>query len=108
MGYWLQANGAEVVPNVQWADARSFGFCFDGIPRNSTVAISTNGCIRDKTDRYFFEQGLAELFKRLSPRTVVVYSAMPDEIFAPYRGAADFLHLPNWQDAVRGRCSRNG
>lgn len=48
--FWMQSNQINVIPNVQWGDERSYDFCFDGIPKNAVVAISTNGCIQEKTD----------------------------------------------------------
>lgn len=29
-------NGVDVIPNVRWGDERTFAFCFDGIPMEST------------------------------------------------------------------------
>ena len=39
---WWQRNGIEVVPTLSWSDPRSFGFSFAGIPKRSTVAVSTS------------------------------------------------------------------
>ena len=48
MAYY-QSQGIDVIPNVSWSDETSFSWCFDGLPINSVLAVSTNGCIRDKT-----------------------------------------------------------
>lgn len=104
--FWMQSNGINVIPNVQWGDERSYDFCFDGIPKNAVVAISTNGCIQDKTDRRYFKLGLAELVDRLTPKTIVNYSRTPDDIFLPYREAGiEIVQIPNWNDTVRGKVS---
>lgn len=85
IGVWLQNEGIEVIPNVRFADERSYQFCFDGVEKNSTVAVGTHGCIKESLDRAFFEKGLAEMVKRLNPHTIIVYGAAPDDIFLKYK-----------------------
>jgi len=104
LAYWLQKNGLHVLPNVQWGDARTYEFCFDGIPKNCPVAISTYGCIQDKRDRTHFKAGLRQMVAILRPSVIINYSNMPEDIFAPYIDAGfRFVHIPNRQDSVRGR-----
>ena len=100
--FWLQENGVDVIPNVQWGDERSYEFCFEGIPKNSIVAISTHGCIQGKKERPLFKKGLEELVGRLKPTTIVNYSNTPDDIFSPYKKAGiEILQIPNWHETVR-------
>lgn len=40
--YW-QDNGIDVIPTVTWGDEDALSYCLDGIPENSTIAISTMG-----------------------------------------------------------------
>ena len=47
--------------------------------------MGTHGCIRKKGDREYFKAGLEEAIKRLSPKTIIVYKAAPDNIFKPYK-----------------------
>lgn len=85
IGVWLQNKGIEVIPNVRFADERSYDFCFNGVEKNSTVAIGTHGCIKKLTDRNYFEKGLAEMVEQLCPHTIIVYGAAPDYIFGKYK-----------------------
>lgn len=85
IGVWLQNEGIEVIPNVRFADERTYSFCFDGVEKNSTVAIGTHGCIKKLIDRAYFEKGLAEMVKQLTPHTIIVYGAAPDYIFGKYK-----------------------
>ncbi|MFR1478348.1 MAG: DUF4417 domain-containing protein [Hydrogeniiclostridium mannosilyticum] len=85
IGVWLQNKGVEVIPNVRFADERSYSFCFDGVEKRSTVAIGTHGCIKKLTDRAYFEKGLAEMVKRLQPQTIIVYGADPGYMFGKYK-----------------------
>ena len=82
---WLQNNGIEIIPNVRCGDERTFSFCFDGVEENKTVAVGTHGCIKRKEDKIFFKTGLARMVQRLSPKTIIVYGAVPDSIFKPYK-----------------------
>lgn len=40
--YW-QYRGIDVIPDVIWGDKGSYDYCFDGIPKGGTVAVSTVG-----------------------------------------------------------------
>ncbi len=55
LAFWLQKNGIEIIPNVRWNDERTYNFCFNGIEKNSTVAVGTHGCIKRKDDREYFK-----------------------------------------------------
>lgn len=43
IGAAMQDAGLKVIPTVSWAKEDSFEFCFDGLPANATLAISTIG-----------------------------------------------------------------
>lgn len=85
---WLQNNGVEIIPNVRFNDERTYEFCFDGIEKFKTVAVGTHGCIKNRIDKDYFKDGLAEMVRRLSPRTIIVYGAAPDDIFKKYQDAS--------------------
>ncbi|MGN8858232.1 DUF4417 domain-containing protein [Catenibacterium mitsuokai] len=75
-GYWLGKNGIAVINNVRWGTPETYYYCFDGIPKNSIIAIGTcGGNPRKLSDRKRFENGLQELVKRLHPHTIVVYGS---------------------------------
>jgi len=108
--YWLQQNGIDVIPNVQWGDERTYSFCFDGIPKGSTVSISTNGCIQNKHDRYYFKKGLSKMLEIIKPTAIINYSSMPDDIFRPFiEQGYTFIHIENYFDTLRRKkVSDNG
>lgn len=75
-GYWCGRNGLEVVNNTRWGTKESFDYCFDGIEKDSVVAIgSVGGNPKRITDRKRFEEGLEELCKQLSPKAILVYGS---------------------------------
>lgn len=79
--YW-QSLGIDVIPDVVWGGKESFEFCFDGIPKHSTVAVSTVGVKRDpdwnNNARQLFRDGYNEMLKRLEPTTILFYGDMID------------------------------
>lgn len=92
IGYWLQSNGVPVIPNVSWGDERTYDFAFEGLPIDGTVAVSTNGCIQDKLDRYYFKKGLRKMIDALSPKTIINYSQTPKDIFEEYVNQGISVH----------------
>lgn len=75
-GYWIGKTGIEVVNNVRWGLPYTYRYCFDGIEKNSVVAIGTvGGSPRKLEDRDRFERGLFETIERLQPHTIIVYGS---------------------------------
>ena len=83
LGFWWQENGINVIPNIRFADSRSYDFCFLGISQNSIIAIGSLGCLKIKEDRDFFKAGLEETVKRLRlVNKIVVYGSEPEYVFS--------------------------
>lgn len=75
-GYWLGSNGLSVINNVRWGTSETFRYCFEGVPKNSVVAIGTcGGNPRRIDDRNRFEIGLEEMIKILYPHTIIIYGS---------------------------------
>lgn len=85
IAHWLQENGVPVIPNVRFADERSYSFCCLGVPCNSIIAVGSHGCLKLKEDRTFFMSGLAHVVHELHPHTIVVYGTAPGDVFDCYR-----------------------
>ena len=81
-GAFWQSQGIDVIPDVVWGDKESFQYCFDGIPKHSTVAVSSVGVKLDKewnNDKGdMFKAGYDEMMNRLEPTTVLFYGDMID------------------------------
>lgn len=77
--YW-QANGLTVIPTINWADEKSFKWCFDGEPTNSIVAISTVGSMNSKANKEGFYKGYEKMKKQLQPKKILCYGTVPEEI----------------------------
>jgi len=102
IAYWLQSNGISIIPNIRWGDERTYAFAFEGIEKGGTVAVSTNGCIKKKLDRYYFIKGLDKMVETLKPDTIINYSYAPDDIFTPYRNQGiEIIPIENYILTVR-------
>lgn len=79
--YW-QSLGIDVIPDVVWGDKESFAYCFDGIPKGGTVAVSSVGVKRDNewnsNSGDLFKAGYDEMMKRIKPKTILFYGDMID------------------------------
>ena len=73
LGRYWQDNGLTVVPTLSWAQPESYAFCFDGVPRHSTVATSTVGVKGDAGALAVWEDGMREAMRRLEPSRVLLY-----------------------------------
>lgn len=98
--YWADS-GINIIPDVIWGDEESYKFCFDGLPKNSSVCISSLGVRRDpewngKKDSLFMN-GYNEMIKRISPTAVMCYGKPPKEI------ENDIIVIPTYYDENRKR-----
>ena len=67
-----QINGILVIPSVNWSDSCSYSFCFDGIPHNSIVMLSTIGSIRKNDTKDNFYAGVDKMIYRLNPEKILL------------------------------------
>lgn len=75
-GAFWQSEGVNVIPTACWSTPDSFDFCFDGIPADSVVAISSIGIRSNGLDQVLFRTGLEELVNRTRPRLLLAYGQL--------------------------------
>jgi hypothetical protein len=80
--FW-QENEVLVIPTISWSDEASYDFCFSGIEKHSTLAISTVG-LRGKESKRVFKFGFEEMMKRLEPKSLIVYGENDPVPFEEY------------------------
>ena len=73
LGAYWQTSGLTVIPTVSWAEPASYTYCFDGLPKDATLAVSTNGCHRDTNATNTWRDGMTELLNRLTPSHLIIY-----------------------------------
>jgi len=75
-GAFWQDYGMSVIPTVNWSNEKSYEFCFEGLESDSVVAISTLGCLKQKS---LFLKGYNKMKKLINPRHVLCYGkAFPE------------------------------
>ena len=82
LGYWLGREAIAVIHNVRWGTEETFDYCFEGIPKDSIVAIGTvGGSPRKLVDRERFEAGLNKMVEFLNPHTILIYGSAKGKCF---------------------------
>lgn len=76
-GAYLQSKGIKVIPTVAWGEPNTFWFCFDGIERDSIVAVSTLGVRKEKS---LFMQGYNEMIRKVKLKAVICYGEPFEEM----------------------------
>ncbi|WP_411677214.1 DUF4417 domain-containing protein [Caproicibacter sp.] len=76
-GAYFASRGIRVVPTVSWGNENTFEFCFDGIEKGSTVAVSTY-MVSEHDNRQdqkeFFLKGYNEMLHRIEPEKIICYN----------------------------------
>ena len=78
--HYYQSNALTVIPNISWSDEASYSFCFDGLPKNSIVAVSSVGCMKNPKSLLNFCKGFEEMIKRLQPTKILLFGQLPDSL----------------------------
>ena len=99
-GAFWQALGMDVIPDVQWGDnEETYKWCFEGIPENATVAISSLG-VSGKAEWNgeegdWFKKGFDEMINRLHPSTILWYGN-------PIEGCdGNIIRIPSYYEQKR-------
>lgn len=73
LGHFWAKEGLKVVPTLSWAQPETYAFAFAGIPKRTTVAVSTVGVKGDKDALAVWRDGMREAVRRLEPSRVLLY-----------------------------------
>lgn len=72
IAYHWQQLFKNVIPTASWSTPQSYEWCWDGLPKKSVLAITTNGVVTDKEGYRLFIGGLDELIRQKDPIALVV------------------------------------
>lgn len=81
IGAYYQRFDIEVIPTVSWAEAATFDFCFLGIEKGGTVAISTIGVKEEENAAQMWHDGVDAMIRALEPSTILVYGGKIEHDF---------------------------
>ncbi len=70
---YFQLHGVKAIPNVVWADPKSYDYCFAGYPENSIVAINSMGIKGNRQSVFFWLKGYEEMINKLRPTHIMRY-----------------------------------
>ena len=91
IGQMMQRAGIAVIPTISWAGPETYEFCFDGLPKNGTVTVSTVGIMRSRPARELFKSGLSAMLAAVRPKRILMYGTLPDFDF----GKVAVFHFEN-------------
>lgn len=78
---WVGANwqkhGMTVIPTLSWGKPSSYKFCFDGIERNSIVAVGMIGCKQGKIP---FMKGYKQMLNAIEPSAIICFGKPFEEM----------------------------
>ena len=103
IGHYLQSKGLYDIPNIRWVDERTYTtpelpekIVFLGAPKHSIVSVGTYGCVKSKEAKFCFLEGLIAMLYEPEPEVVLVYSAMPRQVFEGLDRRTHFVNYPDW------------
>ena len=73
LGKYWQDNGITVIPTLSWGYEASYSFAFGGLPKHSTVAVSTVGVKSSELAEQIWRDGMGAAIDALEPSTVILY-----------------------------------
>lgn len=102
LDYAIQEKNANMIPTAGFGPERTWKWCFDGLPKQSTVAITTNGVLGDREAKRLFVGGLEALVDTLSPAAIVICGRYPEWIPEKYP-QIKILGIPSYSQQWRQR-----
>lgn len=83
LGLYWEREGLTVVPTLSWAQPESYEFSFKGVPRRSTIAVSTVGVKDDPSALSVWLDGMRRAMGELEPKRVLLYGGDVGFDFGP-------------------------
>lgn len=95
MSAFYQQQGIHVIPSLTWSTKKSYKFCFDWVPKNSAVCISSVGCMADKEVTKLFLQGFEKALEEVNPAQVILYGKAIKEMYNLF---PDLVRIPSFME----------
>lgn len=78
-GAYMQRAGIQVIATAGWSTPESYDWCFDGLPENSCIAVSSVGCMMECFSKMRFIDGYKEMQRRIRPSQILFWGSVPEE-----------------------------
>ena len=95
LAYAIQQAGVPMIPTAGFGPESTWKWCFDGLPQNSTVAITTNGTLSDPEARRLFAGGVEALVFTIHPFAIVVCGKSPAWLDTKYPDV-QIIHISSY------------
>lgn len=95
LGAFWQSLGFKVIPTLAWSDEESFDWCFDGVPKGATVAISSVGTQKNKETKKLFKIGWDAMIEKIQPETVIFHGIVPEDC------KANIIRIKSFQEKFK-------
>ncbi|MDO5295157.1 MAG: DUF4417 domain-containing protein [bacterium] len=103
LAHCFQRHCVEVIPHLRWKDKNSYTatvlpdkIALIGLPLNSIVALETNSCLNSDMDKLRLQLGLQAVLEELQPQIILIFGAMPDEVFSNFQHDTVFVNYNPW------------
>lgn len=100
--YALQQAGIPMITTAGFAGESSWNWCFDGLPANSTVAVTTNTLRKDPEANRLFVGGINVMVEKIQPTAIVVCGKCPDWIAKKFPNI-HVMQIPNYSQMWHAR-----
>ena len=92
--FYYGMRNVPVIPNVRYGNDSTKAEYLNALPKETVIAIGSYGCVRSCVEKKNFRQFLDEMLPALNPKMVVVYGAMPEDVFGKYKEKYRFIRCP--------------
>ena len=93
-----------MIPTAGFGPEKTWDWCFDGLPQNSTLAIKTNGTLSDPEARRLFVGGVDALVRTKNPHTLVICGNYPSWMDKKYP-YINIVKIPSFSQQWKVRCA---
>lgn len=109
LGYYVQSNGIYTIGNFRGGSEELYTDkifkippVVDGLPKQSIIAISPYGCVKNRASRAHFEASLYVALDYLKPKVVITYSHGADKILKKFKHMTQFVVFNDWTAVCHG------
>lgn len=103
MAYAVQKNNGIMIPTAGFGPEKTWDWCFDGLPMNSSVAVTTNGTLDDPEARRIFVGGIDALVHTVYPKNLIVCGKYPEWLNNKYPDV-NIVGIPSYGQQWQRRC----
>lgn len=103
MAYAVQKNNGIMIPTAGFGPEKTWDWCFDGLPMNSSVAVTTNGTLDDPEARRIFVGGIDALVHTVYPKNLIVCGKYPEWLNNKYPNV-NIVGIPSYGQQWQSRC----